>query len=144
MDYFNKNNICDFHVIELSSFQLEAAPSFKSYISILLNISNDHQDRYNSMIEYAYTKEKIFNSKTTSYGIISIDDDYSRDIFNKNSQFNNKLIPISTNSKIHCGVYINNGKLYDNYFDKKSLSIESLLRTNLLNPSSKDEKAIIV
>ena len=50
MDVYNKKIISNYHVIELSSYQLEAAPSFKSFISILLNISNDHQDRYKSLI----------------------------------------------------------------------------------------------
>ena len=63
IDFVNNNILSNFHVIELSSFQLEAAPSFQSYISILLNISEDHLDRYSSIKEYANTKEKIVQKK---------------------------------------------------------------------------------
>ena len=66
--------ISNYHVIELSSYQLEAAPSFRSFISILLNISDDHQDRYKSLMDYAKTKEKILDCKETKYRVISVDD----------------------------------------------------------------------
>ena len=49
IDFKNLKDESNYHVIELSSFQLEAAPSFHSYISILLNISYDHLERYDSI-----------------------------------------------------------------------------------------------
>ena len=72
MDFVNKNILSNFHVIELSSFQLEAAPSFQSHISILLNISADHLDRYSSIKEYAHTKEKIIQTKKSSFSVTGI------------------------------------------------------------------------
>ena len=59
LDYKKFNNKIKFHVIELSSFQLESAISFNPFISILLNISPDHLDRYNNYQEYILQKEKI-------------------------------------------------------------------------------------
>ena len=46
------------YVLELSSFQLESAPSFNSGISILLNISEDHLERYGSIQNYSKIKKK--------------------------------------------------------------------------------------
>ncbi|NTS76589.1 UDP-N-acetylmuramoyl-L-alanine--D-glutamate ligase [Catenovulum sp. SM1970] len=51
----------DFYVLELSSFQLEFCPSFRANVSLLLNISEDHLDRYTDIAEYALVKRRIFN-----------------------------------------------------------------------------------
>ena len=56
--------------------QIESAPSFHSYISILLNISHDHLDRYETVNHYVYEKKKILNQNKGTYNIISIDDVY--------------------------------------------------------------------
>ena len=59
-----------YHIIELSSFQLESAPSFSPFISILLNISPDHLDRYDNYEDYVSQKEKIISSNQNSFNII--------------------------------------------------------------------------
>ena len=124
MNVYNKNINSNYDVIELSSYQLEAAPSFKSFISILLNISYDHQDRYKDLLDYAKTKEKIFGCKNIKYGIISVDDVFCKEIYEKNKKINN-LIPFSINKKIDRGVAIINDNIYDSYFERKTYSLES-------------------
>lgn len=47
-------------VLEVSSFQLETINSFKPYIALILNITDDHMDRYNNFDEYFEEKIKIF------------------------------------------------------------------------------------
>jgi len=47
-------------VAEVSSFQLEGISTFRPRISVLLNISPDHLDRYPSIEEYAEAKYRIF------------------------------------------------------------------------------------
>ena len=53
-------NECDIIIFEISSFQLELIDDFKADISILLNITEDHAERYESFEEYQKTKIKIF------------------------------------------------------------------------------------
>lgn len=48
-------------VLELSSFQLETTHSLNYASSTVLNISEDHLDRYRDLLEYAYVKANIFN-----------------------------------------------------------------------------------
>lgn len=48
-------------VIELSSFQLELCPSLACDVAMMLNLSEDHMDRYNSLADYGKTKRNIFN-----------------------------------------------------------------------------------
>ncbi|MDQ2817747.1 MAG: UDP-N-acetylmuramoyl-L-alanine--D-glutamate ligase [Candidatus Eremiobacteraeota bacterium] len=49
-------------VAEVSSFQLEHIERFAPRISVLLNISADHLDRYPSMDDYAQAKYRIFEN----------------------------------------------------------------------------------
>ncbi len=50
----------DIWVLELSSFQLETLSSLNADAATVLNISDDHLDRYINLDEYAATKERIF------------------------------------------------------------------------------------
>jgi len=50
-------------VLETSSFQLETIKSFKPYIALVLNITDDHMDRYNNFEEYFNEKLKIFSNQ---------------------------------------------------------------------------------
>lgn len=47
-------------VVEVSSAQLERSPEFKPHIAVILNITDDHMDRYRNFYEYFNEKLKIF------------------------------------------------------------------------------------
>ena len=69
----------DYYVIELSSFQLESIVSFRPHISLLLNITPDHLDRYSSFEDYIRAKERIFENQTDDdYAILNADDPVSQ------------------------------------------------------------------
>lgn len=59
-------------VLELSSFQLETTYSLKLDVATVLNISEDHLDRYRDLLEYAYCKAHIFNHCKTQ--VLNSDD----------------------------------------------------------------------
>ena len=65
------------HVLELSSFQLDGCYKFKADIGVLTNITPDHLDRYDYKLEnYARSKMRITQNQTASdYFIYSADDD---------------------------------------------------------------------
>ncbi len=48
------------HVVEASSFQLEATDTFHPWIAALLNLSTDHLDRHPDLAAYAQAKQKVF------------------------------------------------------------------------------------
>jgi len=50
----------DVYVLELSSFQLETTHSLLADAATMLNLSEDHMDRYDSMQSYAVAKAHIF------------------------------------------------------------------------------------
>jgi UDP-N-acetylmuramoylalanine--D-glutamate ligase len=53
-------DVPDVYVLELSSFQLETTSSLNADASTVLNISEDHMDRYDSFANYAAAKNRIF------------------------------------------------------------------------------------
>lgn len=50
----------DCFVLELSSFQLESITSLRAHAAALLNLSEDHLDRYASFDDYVQVKARIF------------------------------------------------------------------------------------
>ena len=71
-------------VLELSSYQLELAPSLQCKIGILLNISPDHLDRHGGMGGYVNAKRRLFDSLTpTSLAIIGVDDERTSNIYDE-------------------------------------------------------------
>ncbi|SVD18744.1 uncharacterized protein METZ01_LOCUS371598, partial [marine metagenome] len=63
------------HVLELSSFQLEHIQSFSPIIAGLLNISEDHMDRYKDIHDYSNNKIKLTSNIADSGWIIYNGDD---------------------------------------------------------------------
>ena len=54
----------DVMVLEVSSFQLEHIAEFRPQVSVHLNLTPDHLDRYASMEEYEKAKWQIFRNQT--------------------------------------------------------------------------------
>ncbi|UQX80218.1 UDP-N-acetylmuramoyl-L-alanine--D-glutamate ligase [Mannheimia haemolytica] len=52
----------DLFVLELSSFQLETTYSLKAKAATVLNISEDHMDRYDSIADYRQAKLRIYDN----------------------------------------------------------------------------------
>lgn len=59
-EYLLEGAKADYIVLEVSSFQLERISTFRPFVSILLNITADHLDRYDSMAEYIEAKKRLF------------------------------------------------------------------------------------
>ncbi len=62
LEIVNCNIYPELIVLELSSFQLETTHSLCLNSATVLNISEDHLDRYRDLMEYAYIKSNIFNN----------------------------------------------------------------------------------
>ena len=75
MDYLTDAQMADYAVLEISSFQLDSMETFCPYISVLLNISPDHLDRYTDYDAYIRSKMKIFQNQGFGHYAIINDDD---------------------------------------------------------------------
>src|SRR5688500_5371094 len=62
-------------VLEVSSFQLEAADTFHPKVAVFLNLSSDHLDRHGSFEEYARAKGRIFaRQQADDWAVVNADD----------------------------------------------------------------------
>lgn len=63
-------------VVELSSFQLETIKEFRPNVAICLNVTPNHLDRYDSFLDYAAAKHRIFMNQTADdAAILNADDE---------------------------------------------------------------------
>ncbi len=62
-------------VVEVSSFQLEKAPTFRPKIAVLLNLLEDHQDYHPTLEQYWGTKSKLFINQTEEdFAVFNLDE----------------------------------------------------------------------
>ncbi len=100
------------YVIEVSSFQLDDIKYFKPDIAILLNITEDHLDRYNYEFEkYIKSKFRIIENQTESDCFIYCIDD---EIIVKHLELlttNTNPLPFSMKQEVKKGGYIKNEQM---------------------------------
>ena len=63
----------DLYVLELSSFQLETTESLNACAAAILNISEDHMDRYHDLSDYTAAKAKVYYGTGTL--VVNLDDE---------------------------------------------------------------------
>ena len=96
------------YILELSSFQLELASKLRLSIAVILNIKQDHLDRYSSFEDYKNTKYKILGLvKKNGIVILNIDDKELHDLYKKLKNNNYyRIIPISMNNILKSNINI--------------------------------------
>jgi UDP-N-acetylmuramoylalanine--D-glutamate ligase len=68
-------------VVEISSFQLEGIEDFRPTFSVLLNITEDHLDRYPQYSDYIWAKARIFaNQNSGDMALLNKDDPIVMDL----------------------------------------------------------------
>ena len=71
----------ELYVLELSSFQLEATTDLRPEVATVLNISDDHMDRYPDRMSYFRAKHRIFQG--ARHAVINLDDPLSQPLLNE-------------------------------------------------------------
>jgi len=93
-------------IVEVSSFQLETIEAFRPATAVLLNITEDHLDRYRSYDEYKEAKYRIFDNQT--------DKDFA--VIRKGLEVAMKGTPrvlrFSATDELEEGAFSKNGRLY--------------------------------
>ena len=92
-----------YYVMELSSFQLEQVGSFKPHISVMLNITPDHLDRYNeNMDQYIKAKFNITQNQGKDDYFVYCADDERINKYLSNEQVEAQLVPFTLKKKSLC------------------------------------------
>ncbi|MSO21952.1 MAG: UDP-N-acetylmuramoyl-L-alanine--D-glutamate ligase [Acidobacteria bacterium] len=96
-------------VVELSSFQLEAAPTFRPNIAVILNITPDHLDRYASFDAYAQAKLNIFeNQVSRDFAVLNHEDPILQKTAGK---IHSQVFWFSGRHEVPCGTYAVGGQI---------------------------------
>ncbi|MEI0702471.1 UDP-N-acetylmuramoyl-L-alanine--D-glutamate ligase [Brachyspira intermedia] len=111
-------------ILELSSFQLETVEKFHAHIAAILNIAEDHLDRYKDIEDYFNTKKNIIiNQNKNDFLVLNYDNIYTNIWYNElNGNSKSKLLTFSLKSKF-ATIYYNEEDEYIYYKDKKLFSI---------------------
>ena len=103
----------EWYVAEISSFQLDDIITFRPEVALLLNITEDHLDRYEYQFsKYISSKFRIaMNQTSEDHFIYNIDDEVITKYLEQNPIKSN-LLPISMKQKVDKGGYIKNDELH--------------------------------
>ncbi len=63
------------YVLELSSYQIDLTQSLDCEVAVLLNITPDHLDRYDSFEAYAASKARLFEIQSSDHWAVVVQDD---------------------------------------------------------------------
>jgi UDP-N-acetylmuramoylalanine--D-glutamate ligase len=75
----------DLYVLEVSSFQLETTRELGALAATILNVSDDHMDRYPDKMAYFQAKQRIYNDCQNA--IVNLDDALSTPMARDNLRF---------------------------------------------------------
>jgi len=114
-------------VLEISSFQLDDINTFHPKISIVLNITPDHLDRYNNNFEkYIASKCRIFENQTKDdYLIYNYDDEQTREQVRRLASIHVHTMPFAVDRQFEEGAFVENGKLVTMLHGTRSEIIET-------------------
>ena len=118
------------HVLELSSFQLDGCFKFKADVGVLMNITPDHLDRYDYKLEnYARSKMRITQNQTTADCFIySADDPVTQQMLAEmDDDLRARQLPFAINTAIASGDgdAVLEGHTFTATVGKKSVTIDT-------------------
>ena len=112
------------YVLELSSFQIDLAPSLAPDAAALINITPDHLDRHGALKDYARIKARIFaHLPGRATAVVGVDDEPSRAIAeNLAGPFAVKHITVG--HAVETGVWAQEGVLHEMENDKQLARVD--------------------
>ncbi len=99
----------DIIVAETAALQLETIDKFRPHACAVLNITEDHLNRYGTMENYIAAKEKVFeNQMEGDFCVLNFDNDIVKGMAGKQKS---KIIWFSRKVKLPSGVFIEGGNI---------------------------------
>jgi UDP-N-acetylmuramoylalanine--D-glutamate ligase len=95
-------------VAEVSSFQLETIRDFHPAVALVLNVTPNHMDRYESFMDYAAAKHRIFRNQTEGdVAILNADDEV---VSSWSSGLKAHVVQFSVRSELEEGLFLRGGR----------------------------------
>lgn len=97
------------HVIEVSSFQIDLAPSLHPSIGVMMNLTPDHIDRHGTVEAYAAIKQRLVAA--ADLAVIGIDDDFSAAMAAARDAAGKPSIRVSVRTVLDNGLHADGAKI---------------------------------
>lgn len=120
-------------VAELSSFQLETIKTFHPSIAVVLNVTPNHMDRYETFNDYAAAKHRIFTNQTAADVAVLNEDDPTVSSWASGLRAN--VIRFSVRKELDRGVFLRGRELFFRGDDgeQKLLNVDEMKLRGLHN-----------
>jgi UDP-N-acetylmuramoylalanine--D-glutamate ligase len=110
MEYILSGQTKDMVVAEISSFQLDASRHFVPQLGLLLNITEDHLDRYPSFQTYADSKAGLFRNKgPKEMAVLNWDDPLVRSL---GTRLREPVYYFSRKDRPFPGAFLDNNRIF--------------------------------
>jgi len=100
------------YVLEISSYQIDLAPSLHATVGILLNVSEDHLDRHGTMENYAAIKALLpAGVEAGGTAVIGVDDRYTRAAADRIERAGKTVVRVSVQGTLRDGYYADGSRI---------------------------------
>jgi UDP-N-acetylmuramoylalanine--D-glutamate ligase len=99
-----------YHVIEMSSYQIDLTPSLQPSVGVLLNITPDHIDRHGTMEHYASVKERLV--KAADKVVIGVDDPFTEAAAVRLDHTGKPIVRISLQETLGAGIHVRGREIF--------------------------------
>jgi UDP-N-acetylmuramoylalanine--D-glutamate ligase len=95
------------HVIEVSSYQIDLAPSLDPSVGVLINVSEDHLDRHGTLAHYAAIKERLVAGvQEGGTAIVGVDDNWCAAVADRLDRAGKNVVRVSVRRPLADGLYV--------------------------------------
>ncbi len=100
------------HVIEVSSYQIDLAPTLDPSVGILINVTEDHLDRHGTLRHYAAVKERLVAGvQEDGTAIVGVDDNWCAAAADRIERAGKRLVRVSVRRPLPDGLYVEAEKI---------------------------------
>ena len=100
------------YVLEVSSYQIDLAPSLHASVGILLNVTEDHLDRHGTLANYAAIKERLPASvEAGGTAVVGVDDDWTRAAAERIARAGKNVVRVSVEAPLRDGFYAEGSRI---------------------------------
>ena len=101
------------YVLEVSSYQIDLAPSLRPTVGVLLNVTEDHIDRHGSIENYAAIKERLpANVEAGGTAVVDIDDGYTLAAADRIQRAGKNVVRVSVVAPLADGYYADGSRIW--------------------------------
>jgi UDP-N-acetylmuramoylalanine--D-glutamate ligase len=95
------------HVIEVSSYQIDLAPTLDPSVGILINVTEDHLDRHGTLREYAAVKERLVAGvQENGTAVVGVDDNWCAAAADRIERAGKRVVRVSVRRPLADGLYV--------------------------------------